>query len=115
MFKRAVLEDAIRIWRTSSTAREVATTLGIPEPFVVFVADAGLIERTKDVDAVALANGQERYEVDSVGLLAERLGEASDSRPSDLTQPVSLLESMMGVLSPYRWIQVIEGICDHTV
>lgn len=115
VFKRAVLEDAIRIWRTSSTAREVATTLGIPEPFVVFVADAGLIERTKDVDAVALANGQERYEVDSVGLLAERLGEASDSRPSDLTQPVSLLESMMGVLSPYRWIQVIEGICDHTV
>lgn len=115
LFKRACLHQAILVWRTSCTAGEVASTLGLPEPFVPFVAAAGLIKSIDDVDAVALANGQERYEADSVALLVEHLGTASKSCPSDLTQPVSLLESMTGVLSPDRWIQVVKGVCDQTL
>ncbi len=115
LFKRACLEEAIHVWKTSSTAGEVASILGVPEPFVPFVAAAGLIAPVDDVDAVALANGLARYKVCSIELLARRLGEASNASPSDLTQPVSLLESMMGILSPDRWIQIIACVCDQTV
>lgn len=115
LFKRSRLEEAIRVWRTSSTAGEVASTLGVPEPFVPFVAAAGLIAPVDDVDSVALANGLARYKVCSIELLAQRLGEASNACPSDLTEPVSLLESMTGILSPDRWIQVIACVCDQTV
>lgn len=84
----------------------LSTTVGSSsEPFAPFVAAAGLIAPVDDVDAVALANGLARYKACSIELLARRLGEASNSSPSDLTRPVSLLESTMGILSPDRWIQ----------
>lgn len=114
LFQRDRLEAAIVAWRSAKTDSEVALALGVPQPFIRYIADAGLIKPLSQTDAVRLAGDQARYDADSVAKLI--LTTERRLKPTGIySKSVGLLDAMTGVLSPNSWIAVIHGICDGSV
>jgi hypothetical protein len=105
-YNRHLLERSISLLKSSIRAPQCATAVGAPVYCVDSLADAGLISRTEDHDALLLA-GEPIYLQSSMDALLEQL---ADVAITDSDDSVSLAAALCGQLNPHAWAEALRGV-----
>jgi len=107
LFDAAKLKRSFDTYRGAATTEDVAAALGLPTFVAPALADAGLVSRITDHDAVIMAGSRHLYDFASVEILRARLLAVGNTLQ---VSGVSIWKALEREFSPIAWSRTVSAI-----